>query len=478
MQKANIRNAYLFTPLEIATSGSYQPMAGKMAIMPSIKYQSRNLLMQTQHPIVIDFKAKQLYLWADSIAYLNSAFLDDKLGRQWHNKWLAFSIEDESLPKDFGKSLMKAYRKAMKVAYQYEPVTDFSYVTTGQLAEQLPYLSAKQQQTMKSIKANRIIKQVQTADVKAHQTYLFHKTFYNSIKQSHPNLFADKQTDKPKKGKLAKLFITQYLRFTHNLVERYEAEHEVEQETVTTGTETETDVTAKASDAYNEDGYLMVDYAEDSPVQVVNNYGIKGGKIVWIHQRDYLSNGSSNASLMGGLSGNFLKGKRLANDNNTGADESLMMDTLVTFGAINKNQPFAKLPSATMPNAGNTIDAKKYGKDLLAYYDDGNGTSLGKIIYEIYQRYKEKSDAKNATESIENVNQNEYDHSESNSEGGSQNTSNNNSDNESAQCVLMSVNLEMMCSEDDDIDQNDSNAMANCQQEKAELESAYKYMCQ
>jgi hypothetical protein len=34
-----------------------------------------------------------------------------------------------------------------------------------------------------------------------------------------------------------------------------------------------------------------------------------------------------------------------------------------------------------IPNASNSIDIREYGRELMQYYEEGNGTAIGKMLY-------------------------------------------------------------------------------------------------
>ena len=65
------------------------------------------------------------------------------------------------------------------------------------------------------------------------------------------------------------------------------------------------------------------------------------------------------------------------------ASEGVMVDVLQQYDDISATQAaFPNLPSdVQVPNASNSVDARKYGRELMQYYRDGNGTFLGQMVF-------------------------------------------------------------------------------------------------
>ena len=43
---------------------------------------------------------------------------------------------------------------------------------------------------------------------------------------------------------------------------------------------------------------------------------------------------------------------------------------------------FPNLPAdRQIPNASNSVDIREYGRELMQYYEEGNGTAIGKMLY-------------------------------------------------------------------------------------------------
>ena len=67
----------------------------------------------------------------------------------------------------------------------------------------------------------------------------------------------------------------------------------------------------------------------------------------------------------------------------TNQHKGVVMDAMQQYSAIRpKDAAFPNLPSdVQVPNARNSVDAREYGRELMQYYRDGNGTAIGKMIF-------------------------------------------------------------------------------------------------
>lgn len=100
---------YLTDPMSLTITGNYRPLLGQMSALPRAEYRLGAVEMMVNQPMVVDWQAGKVYLWADNFALANATWLDKELGDQWHNKWLMLDFNDGSLPKDFVKEFAKAY---------------------------------------------------------------------------------------------------------------------------------------------------------------------------------------------------------------------------------------------------------------------------------------------------------------------------------------------------------------------------------
>ncbi len=424
VKKIAVVDEYLLKPLDLHLSGTYQPLKGKFSVMPSVKYQTRNLLISQQLPIFVDFNKGDLYVWADMLAIVNSQMFDEKLGTQWKNKWLKFSLNDGSLPKGFAKTFLQHYIDVSKKGYQQEKATGFSYLSAQQLQTQLPYLNKDYYKTIK--KSAHIIQRNTGFEQKEKLNLMMEKEFLANLEKDYPELMYEMLNGKDewKKKQYGKWLVASYLR----TIDKDIKEHE-NNTAHTNGKKT-----------------LSMRY-----------YGVNGGRLNWM-----------------------LVNYDMLNTNNP--EESITVDFFTTFSKAD-DKVFANLPAnARTPNAENSIDAKAYFSQLKNHYEQGNGTFMGKIIYNSYNDYVER--AKKARAVLTH---------EKNSQGTQKNIQKEKTEGttkivtiepktkikngiESSVCVLTSVSVEMMC-EADSIDTNDPKAVSKCKEEQKEMQEAYDFYC-
>lgn len=336
-KKANLVKAYLLEPMDIEVTGTYQPLAGKLTMLPSFSYQQRNILLGANQPIYIDFKAGDIYIWSANVAGSTAKYLDDKLGAKWHNKWLKFALNDGTLPQGFGKDLLKAYVKAMETAYKDEPVEGFNYVSNQALHSTMAHLSADNLQTMD--KANQVISRIHNTETVNKNGYVFSKTLYEEMTDNYPQLIVEE--DQPIKAddeKYTSLVIAKALLAALNdRVENYE-NPSAEQ--------------------------VLAEVEEAEVVDIAQYYGLNSrDKIIW--------------SLV----------NVQFEDEDGSLDEGVVVDALTSYdyGSISKHL-FANLPDdAQQPTADNSIDLREYYHELMDYYEQGNGTAIGKMAFGMYK---------------------------------------------------------------------------------------------
>lgn len=337
IKKSKLLDAYLLKPLSINAQGVYQPMAGKATILASAQYHARNHHSSINQPIYIDFKNGDIYLWADNLAMFNSKMLDDKLGTKWQNKWLKIAADDGTLPKGFGREVIKSHFAAIDRTFEAAPVSQFDYVAPNTLASLSPKLPAHQLTPM--LASDRIIRRVQSAESyeQFYQEYM--RIFYDRISKQYPELI---QEDTPNEIEgtdsakfTSKALVQQVLAMMKN---EMESKNESEGET--------TDVKSLAN------------------AEVQELYGFdKRGQLKWQHLRNELPS----------------KVKSVSDKSSKG----VVVDVLQQYSAIsNKEVAFPNLPSnVQVPNASNSIDVRQYGKELMQYYRDGNGSFMGKMMF-------------------------------------------------------------------------------------------------
>ncbi|MEN6670674.1 hypothetical protein AAJP47_09880 [Psychrobacter sp. B38] len=332
-KKAKLLDAYLLKPLSINAQGIYQPMAGRATILASAQYQARNHQTSINQPIYIDFKNGDIYLWADNFAIFNVSMLDDSLGTKWQNKWLKIAIDDGTLPKGFGAEVIKSHFAAMDQTFAQAPVSQFDYVAPNILASLSPKLPTHQLTPM--LASDQIIRRVQSAESyeQFYQDYM--RIFYDRISQQYPELVSENQpdetTDIASDNFTSKAWVQQILAMIKSQID-------------------------------NNDESDADKMSPNAEVQALYGFN-KRGQLQWQHLRDELP------SKINAVSGTSNKG--------------MVVDVLQQYSAIsNKDMAFPNLPSnVQVPNASNSIDARKYGKELMQYYREGNGTFMGKMVF-------------------------------------------------------------------------------------------------
>lgn len=333
IKKSKLLDAYLLKPLSINAQGIYQPMAGKATILASAQYDARNHHSSINQPIYMDFKNGDIYLWADNVAMFNSEMLDDKLGTKWRNKWLKIAIDDGTLPKGFGREVIKSHFAALDMTFEAAPISQFAYVAPNMLASLSPKLPAHQLPVM--LASDQIIRRVQSAESyeQFYQDYM--RTFYDRISKQYPELVKENASDQ--------VADTESDRFTSKaLVQQVLGMIKERIDSGAQSTEAKTLVNTEVQELYGFD---------------------KRGQLKWQHLRNDFSNQAKSASEK--------------------SSKRTVVDVLQQYSAIsNKGMAFPNLPSdVQVPNASNSIDMRQYSSELMQYYRDGKGTAMGKMIF-------------------------------------------------------------------------------------------------
>ena len=340
IKKAQLLDEYLLKPLSIDAQGVYQPLAGKATMLASAQYLARNHHSSINQPIYVDMKNGDIYLWADNIAMINSELLDDKLGTKWRNKWLKIAIDDGTLPKGFGREVIKAHFAALDLTYDGAPVSQFDYVASNTLAALSPKLPAHQLSAM--LPSAQIIRRVQSFESYQEDYQHYIQTFYNRISQQYPELVKDAEptpdfeTLPSSKEMTSKAVVQKILAFIKTQMD--------------------------------EDASAQNDAAKNTAVQELYGFD-KRGQLKWQHIH-----------------------RQLDSTSKSDTDNSMMIDVLQQYSAINsKDLAFPNLPREVQtPNASNSIDLREYAPELLEYYRDGNGTAVGKMIFSALPMAKER----------------------------------------------------------------------------------------
>ncbi|MDN6275645.1 hypothetical protein [Psychrobacter sp.] len=327
IKEAKLLDAYLLKPLSLNAQGIYQPLAGKATMLASAQYQARNHRSSINQPVYVDFFKGDIYLWADNFALANSELLDETLGTKWQNKWLKIALDDGTLPEGFGKEVIKIHFAAMDEVFAAAPVSQFDYVAPDTLASLTPKLPAHQLPNM--LESEQIIRRVEsTADYKrSYQDYM--GIFYERIAQQYPELVESSMDDE--------VDATQSDNFTSKAL--------VQQ--------------ALAILKHGVDRDAGVDEEEQSATEVQTLYGFDArDQLQWQHLRSEFPS-------------------------ETDKNKGMVMDALQQYADISGQEvAFPNLPSdLQVPNPDNSVDVREYGEELLQHYRDGNGTSMGKMLF-------------------------------------------------------------------------------------------------
>jgi len=89
---------------------------------------------------------------------------------------------------------------------------------------------------------------------------------------------------------------------------------------------------------------------------------------------------------------------QLPNTRNRGytPNKSMTVDVLQQYSPLRvQDMAFPNLPSdMQVPNASNSIDLREYSGELAEYYREGNGTTMGKMMFQLLPMYQSQLGAK------------------------------------------------------------------------------------
>lgn len=351
VKKAELLNEYLIKPTKATMAGRYQPLSGVITALPSVEYQAKNLNMAMNQPVYVDLKAGIIYLWADNFALANSNLADKNLGDKWHNKWLAIPLNDGSLPEGFAKDFIRAYLNAKKESFQSLDDASIKQVSAQALYD-LPFFEANVDDSVKSRinDSTRIIQNAPTAKARAYSRYIFADTLYNDITAKYPQL-----QNEP----------------TYHEYDLIDGESNINVSAPISQSEDETDAADKPKFSSEKfmglllsilrvqiDGYYdnlnqsesAAEESEVSPYAPVWHYGIKSGRINWMHYRHYLTK--------------QIKQGQFAKDV-ISTKEPMFVDVFTTINP-KANHDFDRLPShLRVPNAQNSVNVFEYGNEFI-----------------------------------------------------------------------------------------------------------------
>lgn len=346
IKKAQLLDAYLLKPLSINAQGIYQPLAGRFTMLMSAQYHARNNRTTINQPIYVDFKTGNIYLWADNFALLTSEFADDKLGTQWQNKWLRLALDDGSLPKGFGKSVIKAHFEALDRTYEAAPESQFDYIAPTTLATLSPKLPTPQLNTMQQ--TPQIIRRVQSAESYEQFYKDYVSIFYERMTNQYPELIKEAKAYEPSAPRpdatklTSKVLVQQALSLMKNVTDR----------------QADSIVNDVFEGAARSDNEAMNNKVANQQPMIQTLYGLSPrGQIQWQHQRSQYADSQK-------------------------VNKGLTIDVLQQYMPVSSAIAFPNLPAdKQIPNASNSIDIREYGRELMQYYEEGNGTAIGKMLY-------------------------------------------------------------------------------------------------
>ena len=344
IKKAQLLDAYLFKPLSIDAQGVYQPLAGRFTILPSAQYHARNHHTSISQPIYVDAKSGSIYLWADNIAMINAAWIDDELGTKWKNKWLKITMNDGSLPKGFGKALIKSHFKAMDATLAQADAQEFEFITAKSLNMMSPKLPAHQLQPM--LQSSQIVRRVQDNDSRTQALTQYYNALYASISAQYPEFIEEiehsdgNDGDDAKQKWTSKVMVQQGLAMIKRMID------------VEAHNDDETSVNAITQDLSGFD---------------------RQGNLLWQHNRMPLST---------------------VTDKEPAMAKQVMIDTLQQYTPIRaQDSMFPNLPSdMQVPTAQNSVDAREYGELLMQRYRNGEGAAIGQQLFNMLPMLQSRLD--------------------------------------------------------------------------------------
>lgn len=363
-KKAELLSAYLISPTQLSMTGNYQPLAGKISVLPEAHYQAKNLNFYVNQPLYIDLQQGIIYLWADNFAMVNSETIDKSLGDKWRNKWLAFHLNDGSLPKSFTRDLIAFIMDAKKQSFDSLNVSAFDLINSDQMLATPHLMTNLSEQAITAIKGTGSIIRVQPqAADRAYARYLFADTLYHSIVGRYSE-FAE-----PSFGNIERSIIEGESVIEVVNAEDADASFEAVAEEVKIDSKLFVRMLLNAlnqvSQSYQADVQMGGAVPQDGQ-QGFWHYGLKSGGISWIHQRQYLANPT--------LSKEHQKLRH---------EQPMIIDTFTTITRVHP-EPFARLPAAhRTPNADNSINISDYGQDLVKRIQSGDD-KYSKILLALF----------------------------------------------------------------------------------------------
>lgn len=345
VKKAQLLDAYLLKPLSINAQGVYQPLVGKFTMLGSVQYLARNHHSSINQPVYVDFKTGSLYLWADNFALLTSKLADDKLGTKWQNKWLKIALDDGTLPKGFGRAVIKSHIEAENSMYAKAAIEQFDVIAPNVLSTLSPKLPEKQLAAM--LNTTKIIRRARNSAEYKQDSQDYMGVFYQLITKQYPELILENDSDTDS-----------------NYEDRKMTSKWLVQQTLDKMKDFADDKVLKTQETTLPVSSLSL------PVQELYGFN-KQGQLQWLHSRHYLPNKSAT---------------------DASVETSTIMDVFNQYMPLRaQDKAFPNLASdSQVPNASNSIDLKEYSAELAEYYKQGNGTAMGQMIFNMLPMYRQR----------------------------------------------------------------------------------------
>jgi len=128
-------------------------------------------------------------MWADNFAMINSKLLDKKLGTKWQNKWLKLSLNDGSLPKGFGRTLIQSHLQASEAVHANAEKDSFSTISAAALAKLTPKIPAHQLSGM--MQSDHIIAQTLSINAYRQEGQMMSEALFQRLQAAYPELVAE-----------------------------------------------------------------------------------------------------------------------------------------------------------------------------------------------------------------------------------------------------------------------------------------------
>lgn len=351
VKKAQLLDVYLLKPLSINAQGVYQPLAGKFTMLGSVQYSARNHHSSINQPVYVDFKTGSIYLWADNFALLTSKFADDKLGTKWQNKWLKIVLDGGTLPKGFGRAVIKSHIEAENSVYAKAAIEQFDVIAPNVLTTLSPKLPEKQLAAM--VNTTKVIRRARSSAEYKQDYKDYIGIFYQLMTKQYPELILENDSDTREDADT-----------DSNYEDRKMTSKWLVQQTLDKMKDFADDKALKTQET------TLPVSSSSLPVQELYGFN-KQGQLQWQHSRHYLPNKSAT---------------------DVRVETSTIMDVLNQYMPLrSQDKAFPNLASdSQVPNASNSIDLKEYSTELAEYYKQGNGTAVGQMLFNMLPMYKQR----------------------------------------------------------------------------------------